>query len=152
MQLKHCVKSVQIQSFFWSVFFCIRTEYRKIWTRKNSAFGHFSCSEILEKSLKHPPLSLKINHKNLENTTYSLTRIMPLTSFCTPWKHQSFSDPFAGYTQHKKWSFPLRISSANLKKSLMENFIFCAVSKRQSSYIKKKNEKKKKKKEEKSNK
>ena len=34
---------------------------------------------------------------------------------------------------HKKWSFPLRISSVSvtksavLKKSLMENFIFCAV-------------------------
>ena len=24
---KHCVKSVQIQSYFWSVFSCIRTEY-----------------------------------------------------------------------------------------------------------------------------
>ena len=34
----HCVKSVQIQSFFWSVF----SEYRKIKTRKKSAFGHFS--------------------------------------------------------------------------------------------------------------
>ena len=31
----HCVKSVQIGSFFWS-------EYRKIRTRKNSFFGHFS--------------------------------------------------------------------------------------------------------------
>ena len=52
----HCVKSVQIRSFFWSVFSCIRTEYRdllrkspysvseyrKIRTRKNSTFGHFS--------------------------------------------------------------------------------------------------------------
>ena len=67
----HCLKSVQIQSFFWSVFSCIRTEYslyfpyseyssyslysrsiqsissiqseyRKIRTRKNSIFGHFS--------------------------------------------------------------------------------------------------------------
>ena len=26
----HCVKSVQIRSFFWSVFFHIRTEYREI--------------------------------------------------------------------------------------------------------------------------
>ena len=34
------MKSVQIQSFFWSLFFCIRTE----WTRKNSVFGHFSTS------------------------------------------------------------------------------------------------------------
>ena len=37
------------------------------------------------------------------------------------------------YSLLKKWSFPLRISSVNvdwshlLKKSLMENFIFCAV-------------------------
>ena len=43
------------------------------------------------------------------------------------------------YSPHKRWSFPLRISSVNvtksalriwshlLKKSLMENFIFCAV-------------------------
>ena len=30
----HCVESVQIRSFFWSVLFCIRTEYRKIRTRK----------------------------------------------------------------------------------------------------------------------
>ena len=53
----HCVKSVQIQSFFWSVFCCIRTEYgdlreniyiykyRKTWTRNNSVFGHFSRSD-----------------------------------------------------------------------------------------------------------
>ena len=40
----HCVKSVQIRSFFWSVFSCIRTGYRKIRARKNSAFGHFSRS------------------------------------------------------------------------------------------------------------
>ena len=27
---RHCVKNVQIRSFFWSVFFCIQSEYRKI--------------------------------------------------------------------------------------------------------------------------
>ena len=32
---KHCAKSVQIRSFFGS-------EYRKIWTRKNSVFGHLT--------------------------------------------------------------------------------------------------------------
>ena len=48
----HCMKSVQIQSYFWFVFSRIRTEYlllnlriqsqyRKIWTRNNSLFGHF---------------------------------------------------------------------------------------------------------------
>ena len=40
----HCVKSVQIRSIFWSVFSCIRTEYKKIRTRKNFVLGHFSCS------------------------------------------------------------------------------------------------------------
>ena len=40
----HWVKSLQIQSFFWSVFSCIWTEYRKIRARKNSVFGHFSRS------------------------------------------------------------------------------------------------------------
>ena len=49
----HCVKSIQIWSYFWSVFSGIRTEYgdllnlriqsecRKIRTRNNSVFGHF---------------------------------------------------------------------------------------------------------------
>ena len=38
----HCVESVQIRSFFWLVFSCIRTEYRNTRTRKNFVFGHFS--------------------------------------------------------------------------------------------------------------
>ena len=37
---KHCVKIVQIWSYFWSVFSCIRTG-------NNSVFGHFSRSENL---------------------------------------------------------------------------------------------------------
>ena len=43
----HCVKSVQIWNFFWSIFSCIRSlsGYRKIRTRKNFVFGHFSCSD-----------------------------------------------------------------------------------------------------------
>ena len=38
----HCVKTVQIWSFFWSVFSLIRIEYRRMKTRKNDVFGHFS--------------------------------------------------------------------------------------------------------------
>ena len=51
----HCVKSVQIRSFVWSLFSRIRTEYREILRsspfsvrmrenteQKNSVFGHFS--------------------------------------------------------------------------------------------------------------
>ena len=40
--LQHCVKSVQIRSSFWSVFFCIRPEYRKIRNKKTFVFEHFS--------------------------------------------------------------------------------------------------------------
>ena len=50
----HGVKSVQIRSFFWSLFFHIQSEYGeilriqsecgKIRTRKHSVFGHFSRS------------------------------------------------------------------------------------------------------------
>ena len=45
---EHCVKSVQIMSFIWSVFSRIRTEYGEIRTRKNSVFGHFSRSRVLK--------------------------------------------------------------------------------------------------------
>ena len=37
--IKHCVKSVQIRSFFWSVFSCIRTEYGEIDTPYLSVFS-----------------------------------------------------------------------------------------------------------------
>ena len=38
--VSHCVKGVQIRSFFWSIFSCIRS-------RKGSVFGLISRSEIL---------------------------------------------------------------------------------------------------------
>ena len=41
---QHCMKNVQIQSYYWSVFSCIQSKYRKIRTRNYSVFGHFSCS------------------------------------------------------------------------------------------------------------
>ena len=59
----HCVKSVQIRSFFWSLFSCIHTEYgnlrsiqseyRELRTRKNSVFGHFSRSGTRYLICKH---------------------------------------------------------------------------------------------------
>ena len=41
LQNKYCVKSIQIRSYFWSLFSHIRTEYRKIRTRNNSIFENF---------------------------------------------------------------------------------------------------------------
>ena len=43
----HYVKSVQTRSYFWSIFSCIQSEYRKIRTRNNPVFGHFSRSLYL---------------------------------------------------------------------------------------------------------
>ena len=37
----HCVKSVQMRRYFWSIFSCIRSEYRKIQTKETSIFGQF---------------------------------------------------------------------------------------------------------------
>ena len=45
--MNHCMKSVQIRSYFRSIFSCIQYEYRKIRTRNNSVFGHFSRSVYL---------------------------------------------------------------------------------------------------------
>ena len=42
----HCVKSIQIRSFFWSIFSCIRT-------RKNSVFAHFSGSGMYVEDQNH---------------------------------------------------------------------------------------------------
>ena len=44
----HCVKSLQIRSFFWSVFSCIQSKYRKIRTRKNSIFVQFFSQWLLK--------------------------------------------------------------------------------------------------------
>ena len=55
----HCMESVQIRSFLWSVSSCIQTEYedskysysvgiQENTDQKNSVFGHFSCSEQLK--------------------------------------------------------------------------------------------------------
>ena len=46
----HWVKSVQIRSFFWSVFSCIQSEYRKIRTRKNPYLNTFHTVTIWENS------------------------------------------------------------------------------------------------------
>ena len=42
--IDHFAKTVQIRSFFWSVFPRIQSKYGKIQTRNNSVFGLFSCS------------------------------------------------------------------------------------------------------------
>ena len=69
----HSVKSVQIRRFFgpffplfalnieiYSVNFCIQSEYRKMWTRKNLKFGHFSRSALVVAFLEKYQFSGKL--------------------------------------------------------------------------------------------
>ena len=50
--ITHCVKSVQIRSYFWSVFSCIQSEYREIQTINNSMFGHFLRGDLTSESAR----------------------------------------------------------------------------------------------------
>ena len=59
------MKSVQIRSFFWSLFSCIQSEYRNRRTRNNSVFGHFSRSD-----------SFAVN--NLSNTIFDVSHSFTL--------------------------------------------------------------------------
>ena len=76
-KMQHCVKSVQIRWFFWSVFSRIRT-------RKISYLDTFHAVQFI---------------KNKQNYFLYSWLIKVVIS------------------QHRKWSFPLRISSVNVIKS-----------------------------------
>ena len=67
-----CVKSAQIRSFSWSVFFCIQSEYRKILIRKSSIFRHFSRSEHFMEFIpahRNPPPFCRIYFSKSPQTT-----------------------------------------------------------------------------------
>ena len=76
---EHCVKSIQIRSFFCSVFSCIRAEYgdllhkslysirnRKIRTRKSSVFGHFSRSGTSQSAITCSKLAIETLEKGVK--------------------------------------------------------------------------------------
>ena len=57
------MKSVQIRRFLWFVFSSIQTEYGKMQTRKNSAFGHFSRSDLKKKYFQNIGQKIILYHK-----------------------------------------------------------------------------------------
>ena len=85
-----CMKIVQKRSFFWFVFSCIQSEYRKIQTTKNSVFGQFS------RSVNHTETVIKPadqDKKKLRNTTAKVIRLWSLTDAKMMQKQMSkFSD------------------------------------------------------------
>ena len=68
----HCVKSVQIRSFFWFIFSCIRTEYSKMRTRKYSVFGHFSRSGKNKNSCRLSFVKQENHFQNISNNREDL--------------------------------------------------------------------------------
>ena len=84
----HCVKSVQIRSFFWS-------ECRKIQTRKNSVFGHFLRSGSVYKLWYfNAVFAWKLRRvyldffKIIKLNEYSLVKHM---HWIFPWQHTIYS-------------------------------------------------------------
>ena len=77
----HCVKSIQLRSFFWSVFSIYSVSLRiqfgcgEIQTRRKSVFGHFSRSEYLANFTQ---LAIK-NKPRIYNPSKKLT--LKLTKF-----------------------------------------------------------------------
>ena len=50
----HCVKNVQIRSYFWSVFSCIRTEYRKCGPEINPYLDIFHALYMQKDKINYP--------------------------------------------------------------------------------------------------
>ena len=91
------MKSVQIEmrSFCWSVFFCIRTEYRKIRTRKISLFAQFKHS--LKQSLKQYHLLRDVNQLVLNCKRFSY--FWPFThSIAQNTTHSNIMYVYRGYS------------------------------------------------------
>ena len=57
---QHCTKSVQIRSFFWSVFSRIQSECGKIRTRKNSYLDSFHAVRLSQMFLKQASLKTPV--------------------------------------------------------------------------------------------
>ena len=71
--LSRTARSVQIRSFFWSVFFCIRTEYRKIRPEKTLYLNTF-----------HAVTAITLYFKNIICCTLNPT-IFVITCTELPW-------------------------------------------------------------------
>ena len=74
------MESFQIRGFFWSVFSCIQSDYRKIQIRKNSVPGHFSRSQHFGQKWK--------NYQN-EGVRFDLFLVFFLSGFSFMNIHES---------------------------------------------------------------
>ena len=133
--ITQCVKSVQVRSYFWSVFSCIRTEYgfygvnlsiqpeyRKIRTRNNS-------TDIVDARPEITPY-LETFHA----VTFSpLIYFWLLYPFYSIWKHQNqISDLFSQTYRwkllgiHQMFAACGRYWCSNLESWLQKKRLFCS--------------------------
>ena len=107
----HCVKRVQIRSYFWSVFSCIRT-------RNNYVFEHFSCS--VHNIVKRLWWS-ETNKRNIQRCFIKKDVLKNLSKFCIMpanllkmrLRHRGFS---VNFVQFLRTAFLQKISGWLLRK------------------------------------
>ena len=109
----------------YSVNLRIQCKYRKIRTRNNSIFGHFSYERFISAQEIGVEQSTWIKNIGVVIKADLHPALVPPCSICTAQKIKfSIKDLFSKCEQICRF---LRIWSHLLKKSWMENFIFCAV-------------------------
>ena len=83
----HCVKNVQIRSYFWS-------KYRKIRSRYNTVFGHFSRSGVLQYvSIYHKMFTVLLIQAHEQDCLKTKTQVKHYeTSIKSKWFKSSFQD------------------------------------------------------------
>ena len=134
--------SVQIRSYFWSVFPRIRTEYGEIYlslriqsecgkmrTRNNSVFGHFSGSDKTEVIVSiHPPVNLCL--RALQKLSFSWSAFYKYFRNHTS---DALRDlvPFVHFKKHEKhpWCF-YRLLACNFTETNTHSCVFLTFFKR----------------------
>ena len=86
----HCVKSVQIRNFFWSMFFLVHSEYKKIWTRKTPYLDIFHAVSLI-------PMAKDLLGKSVLKICSKFIGKHPCRSVISAWV---FSCKFAAYFQN----------------------------------------------------
>ena len=76
LQVLRCTKSVQVRSFFWSVFSCFRSEHRKIWTRRNPYLDNFhAVLHLVKKGFIRHYLKLLLSLTDLQQLRFNILQV-----------------------------------------------------------------------------
>ena len=130
LYVTHRMKSVQIRSFFWSVFSCIWTEYRPEETPFLNTFHAVTVKGCIDVSLRRSFYKFCGDIKPWKSCFRKFKtklKLFLLLCCCGFQPYNAWCHKMVQCTKNKR---KLLIWSHLLKKSLMENFNFCAVVRR----------------------